>query len=81
MPRIGDLMRATAGRTHSSEARVREWMTADPITVEEDTSAAEAAQTMLEHGFRHLPVVADGRAVGIVSIRDVAEWGMSAVEE
>jgi CBS domain-containing protein len=76
-----DLTRAVAGRTHSSEARVREWMTADPITVSEDTSAAEAAQTMLEHGFRHLPVVADGRAVGIVSIRDVAEWGMSAVEE
>ena len=76
-----DLMRATAGRTHSSEARVREWMTADPVTVEEDTSAADAAQTMLEQGFRHLPVVADGRAVGIVSIRDVAEWGMSEVEE
>src|ERR687884_2032372 len=72
-----DLTRAVAGRTHSSEARVREWMTADPVTVEEGTSAAEAAQTMLEHGFRHLPVVADGRAVGIVSIRDVAEWRLS----
>jgi CBS domain-containing protein len=76
-----DLMRAVAGRVHSSEARVREWMTADPVTVGEDASAADAAQTMLEHGFRHLPVVADGRAVGIVSIRDVAEWGMSGVEE
>jgi CBS domain-containing protein len=76
-----DLLRATAGRTHSSEARVREWMTADPITVGEDASAADAAQTMLENGFRHLPVVADGRAVGIVSIRDVAEWGMSEVEQ
>jgi CBS domain-containing protein len=73
-----DLLRATAGRTHSSEARVREWMTADPVTVTEDTSAEEAAQTMLEQGFRHLPVVADGRAVGIVSIRDVAEWGLSS---
>ena len=71
-----DLMRATAGRTHSSEARVREWMTSEPVTVSEDTSAKEAAQTMLEHGFRHLPVIADGQAVGIVSIRDVAEWGM-----
>jgi CBS domain-containing protein len=73
-----DLMRATAGRTHSSEARVREWMTADPVTVTEDTPAAEAAQTMLEHGFRHLPVITEGRAVGIVSIRDVAEWGLKA---
>jgi CBS domain-containing protein len=70
-----DLMRATAGRTHSSEARVREWMTASPITATEETPVEEAARTMLDHGFRHLPVVADERAIGIVSIRDVAEWG------
>ena len=70
-----DLMRATAGRTHSSEARVREWMTADPVTATEDTSVEDAARTMLDSGFRHLPVISDGRAVGIVSIRDVAEWG------
>jgi CBS domain-containing protein len=70
-----DLLRATAGRTHSSEARVREWMTADPVTATEDTSVEEAARTMLDAGFRHLPVIADGRAVGIVSIRDVAVWG------
>src|ERR687883_137347 len=70
-----DLMRATAGRTHSSEARVREWMTASPVTATEDTPVEEAARTMLDHGFRHLPVMADERPVGIVSIRDVAEWG------
>ena len=28
-----DLTRAVAGRTHSSEARVREWMTPDPVTL------------------------------------------------
>jgi CBS domain-containing protein len=70
-----DLLRATAGRTHSSEARVREWMTADPVTATEETSVEDAARTMLDAGFRHLPVIADGRAVGIVSIRDVAVWG------
>jgi CBS domain-containing protein len=67
-----DLMRAVADRVHSSEARVREWMTAEPITVSLETSAEEAAQTMLENGFRHLPVVEGERAVGILSIRDVA---------
>lgn len=71
-----DLLRAVAGRVHSSEARVREWMTADPVTASESTSAEEAARTMLEHGFRHLPVVEGGRTVGIVSLRDVAEWSM-----
>jgi len=69
-----DLTRAVAGRVHSSEARVREWMTSDPITLGQDASADEAAKIMLDNGFRHVPIVEDGRAVGIVSIRDVARW-------
>ena len=69
-----DLLRAVAGRIHSSEARVREWMTAEPITATTSTELAEAARTMLDQGFRHLPVVEDDRAIGIVSIRDVVEW-------
>jgi CBS domain-containing protein len=68
-----DIMRAVADRIHSSEARVREWMTADPITATTETSVEEAGRTMLEHGFRHLPVVEGERAVGILSIRDVAQ--------
>ncbi len=56
-----DLMRAVAGRVHSSEARVREWMTPDPVTMTEDASVEEAGETMIERGFRHIPVVA-GRA-------------------
>jgi CBS domain-containing protein len=73
-----DLLRAVAGRVHSSEARVREWMTAEPVTASESTELTEAAQTMLEQGFRHLPVVDGDRAVGIVSIRDVVEWTVGA---
>ena len=69
-----DLTRAVAGRVHSSEARVREWMTSDPITLAPDATAEEAAKIMLDNGFRHVPIVHDGRAVGIVSIRDVARW-------
>ena len=69
-----DLTRAVAGRTHSSEARVREWMTPDPVTLPPTASPKEAAETMLERGFRHIPVIEADRAVGIVSIRDVARW-------
>jgi len=69
-----DLMRAVAGRVHPSEGRVREWMTPNPVTMTEDASVEEAGQTMVDRGFRHIPVVAGERAVGIVSIRDVAEW-------
>ena len=73
-----DIMRAVADRIHSSEARVREWMTADPITATADTSVEEAGHVMLEHGFRHLPVVEGERAIGIVSIRDLIEQQLKA---
>ena len=73
-----DLTRAVAGRVHTSEARVREWMTPDPKTVSEATDPVEAVQIMIDGGFRHLPVVENGRAIGIVSIRDLAEWSVTA---
>jgi CBS domain-containing protein len=73
-----DIMRAVADRIHSSEARVREWMTADPITATTETSIEEAGRTMLEHGFRHLPVIEGERAIGILSIRDVAQYGLQS---
>ncbi|MEO5634912.1 CBS domain-containing protein [Gaiella sp.] len=67
-----DLLKAMAARVHSSEARVRQWMTSDPVTASADTDVEEAARVMLEHGFRHLPVVDDeDRVVGIVSLRRV----------
>jgi CBS domain-containing protein len=66
-----DLLKAAAGRVHSSEARVREWMTEEPITASSETGVEEAVKTMLEYGFRHLPVVEEGRTVGVVSLREV----------
>ena len=56
---------------------MREWMTSDPVTVEPSEDAEQAARTMLEHGFRHLPVIADGRPVGIISLRDFARATVS----
>jgi CBS domain-containing protein len=76
-----DILRAVGGRVHSSEARVREWMTADPMTASPDTAPEEAARVMVENGFRHLPVVEDEQAVGIVSIRDVMRWTVQETVE
>ena len=64
-----DLLRAIAGRVHTSDARVREWMTEDPVTVPPETTLDEASQLMLDKNFRHLPVVEGGRIVGVVSLR------------
>ena len=76
-----DLLRSIADRAHPSDARVREWMTADPVVATESTPTEEAARTMLEHGFRHLPVVEGDRTIGIVSLRDVMRWSLAVDPE
>lgn len=53
------------------ETRVSEIMTADPLTITEDRSLGDALTLMKRGGFRHIPVVRDGAAVGMVSIRDI----------
>ena len=67
-----DLLKAMAARVHSSEARVRQWMTANPVTASPETDVEDASRVMLEHGFRHLPVLDDeGHVIGVVSLRRV----------
>jgi CBS domain-containing protein len=46
-------------------------MTPDPETVGADDSVAYALQKMDVGGYRHLPVIDQGRPVGIISVRDV----------
>src|SRR5215216_4230389 len=66
-----DLLVAVAGSVQTSEARVREWMTENPVTVPEATPIGKAASIMVTHNFRHLPIVDGERTIGIVSLRDV----------
>ena len=76
-----DLLKAMAARVNSSEARVRQWMTADPVTVTADTGVEEASRLMLERGFRHLPVLDDdGQVTGVVSLRRVVGAVQAAAE-
>jgi len=64
-----DLLRAFAGRVHPSEARVRQWMTVDPIAVTAATPIEAAVTLMTEYGFHHLPVVDDERPAGMLGLR------------
>jgi CBS domain-containing protein len=67
-----DMLKAMAARVHTSDARVRQWMTEDPLTASAEMGVEEAAQVMLEHNFRHLPIVDEtGAVVGLVSLRRV----------
>lgn len=47
--------------------KVAEVMTADPVTVAEDAPLEEIVKTMESRGVKRLPVMKDGRLVGIVS--------------
>jgi sulfide:quinone oxidoreductase len=67
-----DLLRAFAGRVHPSEARAREWMTAEPVAVPAATPIDVAVTLMTEHGFHHLPVIEDERPIGLVGLRQAA---------
>lgn len=52
---------------------VKEWMTQDPQTVTSKTAVMEAMQLLRDGGFRRLPVVDNGKLVGIVTDRDLKE--------
>ncbi len=49
---------------------VEEFTTPDPITAVETTPISDIVKLMKEHGVRHLPILRNGVAVGIISDRD-----------
>jgi CBS domain-containing protein len=52
---------------------VREVMTAPVVSVSSDEAIEDCLTMMTEHRFRHLPVVDEGRLVGVVSIGDLVK--------
>jgi acetoin utilization protein AcuB len=53
--------------------RVRDSMTRDVVTLGPEASAAKAWSVCQEHNIRHVPVVEEGRLVGLVSDRDLRD--------
>ena len=52
-------------------SRARDLMTEDPVTVDADATAHEAARIVVERHHNHLPVVDHGRLVGLLTRADV----------
>ncbi len=52
---------------------VKDWMTADPVTIDAHTTLPEANRLMKECNIRRLPVVDQGKLVGIVTLSDIRE--------
>lgn len=51
--------------------RVSDFMTPDPVVLRHDDPIAIAIHKMAVGGFRHIPIVEDGRPTGVVTARDV----------
>lgn len=66
-----DLLRAVAAGEDSESELVRDHMSEDLISASPDWSLEQAAETMIEHNFRHLLVINGGNLVGVLSMRDI----------
>ncbi|MBW2065478.1 MAG: CBS domain-containing protein [Deltaproteobacteria bacterium] len=53
--------------------QVQNWMTSDVITVNEDTPVIKISKILEENDISHLPVIAEGKLVGIITDHEVQE--------
>ncbi len=70
-----DFVDIVAKSQPKAETTVSRYMSTDVVTVDPQTTIQEAADTIVEHGFHHLPVVdGDGVVVGILTTSDLAAY-------
>jgi CBS domain-containing protein len=70
-----DVLRAVSEDLDPRTSKVSEVMTPDPDSLSPEISVEDAASWMMAAGYRHLPVIADGDLIGMVSIKDLM-WAM-----
>lgn len=68
------MTRVLLAKKEPGKTLVREVMTRDVVCVGSGTDALEAMAIMTNRRCRHLPVVDDGRVVGLLSIGDLVRW-------
>jgi CBS domain-containing protein len=69
-----EILQSVAQRGGSvGDVRVGDIMVRDPVTATPDMEVNDLRRTMLDSGARYLPVLQDGKLVGVISFRDVAK--------
>lgn len=71
-----DILRMVAAGEDAASETVISWMTMYPDAFLPDMDVKEAADWMLAAGYRHLPVVDEGKLVGMASIKDIL-WALT----
>jgi CBS domain-containing protein len=67
-----DIVIRGVAEKHPGSTKVEDIMSNQLVTVTPETTSREAAKLMADHQIRRLPVVEDGKLVGIVSLGDFA---------
>ncbi len=62
--------RVVAAGKSPARTRLGDVMTRNPVTMAADKTAVDALRLMWDGGFRHVPIVADGKIAGVVSRGD-----------
>jgi len=76
-----DIVRVLGERGASVlDEQVSAVMTRKVVSCREKDTVSEIMETMTAGKFRHLPVVEDGRVVGLISIGDVVKWRVGEYE-
>ena len=76
-----DIMRAIAGGgTEALGDAVSRHMTPKVFTVTEETAIDSVMETMTNGRFRHVPVLSNGKLIGLVSIGDVVKYHVNEIE-
>ena len=76
-----DIVRGMANQGQgTTQLPAEKLMTRDLVTIGPQTSVAEAMETMTRRRIRHLPVLQDGRLVGLVSIGDLVKLRIDEAE-
>ena len=66
-----DAVLKVAGGAAGGTRPIGELMTHDPVVLRHDETIAVAINKMAVGGFRHIPIVEDGRPLGVITARDV----------
>lgn len=77
-----DLMtKVVAPGRDPNTVKLGEVMTGKPNTIQPGETAGDALQRMQKGGYRHLPVVDNGRLIGMVSVRDLYAAVLAELED
>jgi CBS domain-containing protein len=68
------LMKLNADAPKFLSRPISQFMTADPVTLETSDKIAYALHKMNVGGYRHMPILFQGKLAGVISIRDILRY-------